>query len=228
MHHYLYLIVLISSIFVPFIFTFHKRLKFHHHFKFLAFGLILMLFIFIPWDIWFTEMGIWGFNEYYISGVYFFNLPLEECLFFICIPFCCIFTYHVVWTLSVDKSFKSMKNTSFILSIILFFAGVFWMDKLYTFYTFIGLSIVLLIAPFIINMKIFFKAFFILLIPFFIVNGLLTGSFIENQIVWYNDNHNLGIRLFTIPIEDVFYNCFMLLLVMIGYQKTLKLKEISG
>ena len=228
MHHYLYLIILISSIFVPFIFTFHKRLKFHHHFKFLAFGLILMLFIFIPWDIWFTEMGIWGFNEYYISGLYFFNLPLEECLFFICIPFCCIFTYHVVWTLSVDKSFKSMKNTSFILSIILFFAGVFWMDKLYTFYTFIGLSIVLLIAPFIVNMKIFFKAFFILLIPFFIVNGLLTGSFIENQIVWYNDNHNLGIRLFTIPIEDVFYNCFMLLLVMIGYQKTLKLKEISA
>ena len=228
MHHYLYLIILISSIFVPFIFTFHKRLKFHHHFKFLAFGLILMLFIFIPWDIWFTEIGIWGFNEYYISGVYFFNLPLEECLFFICIPFCCIFTYHVVWTLSVDKSFKSMKNTSFILSIILFFAGVFWMDKLYTFYTFIGLSIVLLVAPFIVNMKIFFKAFFILLIPFFIVNGLLTGSFIENQIVWYNDNHNLGIRLFTIPIEDVFYNCFMLLLVMIGYQKTLKLKEISG
>ena len=187
-----------------------------------------MLFIFIPWDIWFTEMGIWGFNEYYISGVYFFNLPLEECLFFIFIPFCCIFTYHVVWTLSVDKSFKSMKNTSFTLSIILFFAGVFWMDKLYTFYTFIGLSIVLLIAPFIVNMKIFFKAFFILLIPFFIVNGLLTGSFIENQIVWYNDNHNLGIRLFTIPIEDVFYNCFMLLLVMIGYQKTLKLKEISA
>lgn len=228
MHHYLYLIILISSIFVPFIFTFHKRLKFHHHFKFLAFGLILMLFIFIPWDIWFTEMGIWGFNEYYISGLYFLNLPLEECLFFICIPFCCIFTYHVVWTLSVDKSFKSMKNTSFILSIILFFAGVFWMDKLYTFYTFIGLSIVLLIAPFIVNMKIFFKAFFILLIPFFIVNGLLTGSFIENQIVWYNDNHNLGIRLFTIPIEDVFYNCFMLLLVMIGYQKTLKLKEISA
>ena len=96
------------------------------------------------------------------------------------------------------------------------------MDKLYTFYTFIGLSIVLLIAPFIINMKIFFQGFFYTIDSIFIVNGLLTGSFIENQIVWYNDNHNLGIRLFTIPIEDVFYNCFMLLLVMIGYQKTFK------
>ena len=123
MHHYLYLIILISSIFVPFIFTFHKRLKFHHHFKFLAFGLILMLFIFIPWDIWFTEMGIWGLMSIIFLD-YTFNLPLEECLFFICIPFCCIFTYHVVWTLSVDKSFKSMKNTSFILSIILFFWSI--------------------------------------------------------------------------------------------------------
>tara|TARA_Y200000002_G_scaffold381295_1_gene394947 strand:+ start:13912 stop:14475 length:564 start_codon:yes stop_codon:yes gene_type:complete len=186
-----------------------------------------MLSIFIPWDIWFTENGIWGFNEYYISGIYLLNLPLEECLFFICIPFCCIFTYHVVWTLSNDKSFDPMKNISFILSIILFGCGIFWMDKLYTFYTFIGLSIMLLIAPFTVNMKIFFKAFVILLVPFFIVNGLLTGSFIENQVVWYNDNHNLGIRLFTIPVEDIFYNCFMLLLVMIGYQKTLSFKKIT-
>ena len=182
MHHYLYLIILASSIFVPFIFTFHKRLSFHHHFKSLAFGLILMLSIFIPWDIWFTENGIWGFNEYYISGIYLLNLPLEECLFFICIPFCCIFTYHVVWTLSNDKSFNPMKNVSFIFSIILFGCGIFWIDKLYTFYTFIGLSIMLLIAPFTVNMKIFFKAFVILLVPFFIVNGLLTGSFIENQV----------------------------------------------
>lgn len=227
MHHYLYLIILASSIFVPFIFTFHKRLSFHHHFKSLSFGLILMLSIFIPWDIWFTENGIWGFNEYYISGIYLLNLPLEECLFFICIPFCCIFTYHVVWTLSNDKSFNPMKNVSFILSIILFSCGIFWMDKLYTFYTFIGLSIMLLIAPFTVNMKIFFKAFVILLVPFFIVNGLLTGSFIENQVVWYNDNHNLGIRLFTIPVEDIFYNCFMLLLVMIGYQKTLSIKKVT-
>ena len=186
-----------------------------------------LLSIFIPWDIWFTENGIWGFNEYYISGIYLLNLPLEECLFFICIPFCCIFTYHVVWTLSNDKSFNPMKNVSFILSIILFSCGIFWMDKLYTFYTFIGLSIMLLIAPFTVNMKIFFKAFVILLVPFFIVNGLLTGSFIENQVVWYNDNHNLGIRLFTIPVEDIFYNCFMLLLVMIGYQKTLSTKKVT-
>jgi len=45
----------------------------------------------------------------------------------------------------------------------------------------------------------------VMLIPFFIVNGILTGSFIENEVVWYNNSENLGVRLLTIPIEDTIY-----------------------
>jgi lycopene cyclase domain-containing protein len=56
----------------------------------------------------------------------------------------------------------------------------------------------------------FFITFLIILIPFFIVNGILTGSFIENEVVWYNNNENLNIRLFTIPMEDVVYAFNML------------------
>jgi lycopene cyclase domain-containing protein len=48
------------------------------------------------------------------------------------------------------------------------------------------------------------------LIPFFIVNGILTGSFIEVPIVSYDNLENLGIRLFTIPIEDIGYAFSML------------------
>ena len=51
-----------------------------------------------------------------------------------------------------------------------------------------------------------------ILIPFFIVNGLLTGSFIIDEIVWYNNNHNLGLRIGTIPIEDIFYGFSLLFL----------------
>jgi lycopene cyclase domain-containing protein len=44
--------------------------------------------------------------------------------------------------------------------------------------------------------------------PFLIVNGMLTAL----PVVEYNDAHTLGIRVFTIPLEDFFY--FFLLLIM--------------
>lgn len=41
---------------------------------------------------------------------------------------------------------------------------------------------------------------------------MLTGSLIDAPIVWYNDAENLGIRIFTIPVEDVFYGMGLVLL----------------
>jgi lycopene cyclase domain-containing protein len=54
-----------------------------------------------------------------------------------------------------------------------------------------------------------------MLIPFFIVNGILTGSFIDEPVVWYNNDENLGIRLFTIPVEDSVYAFTMILTVLV-------------
>ena len=50
-----------------------------------------------------------------------------------------------------------------------------------------------------------------MLVPFAIVNGVLTGSFIPGEVVWYNDSQNLGIRIATIPIEDFAYAFSMIL-----------------
>ena len=224
MEKYLYLIIEFFSIIIPLIYTFHSRLNFHKNFPSFLLGFLLMFFVFIPWDIWFTDIGIWGFNERYLSGLFLFGLPIEEYMFFFIIPYACIFTYHVVYTLSKPTSFNS-NIIIYVLSGLLLVIGVLYLEKRYTSITFISLSFLLVISKRFVNMTLFFKTFLFILIPFIIVNGLLTGSFIEEQVVWYNDDYNLGIRLGTIPIEDVFYGMEMLLLVSLFYQSNLRLKS---
>ena len=67
-----------------------------------------------------------------------------------------------------------------------------------------------------------------LLIPFFIVNGILTGTGIDEPVVWYNNAENLSIRILTIPIEDIFYG-FELIILTIYFQELFKIrfKEIE-
>ena len=64
----------------------------------------------------------------------------------------------------------------------------------------------------------FLPTFFIILLPFLLVNGILTGSFIEDQVVWYDNTENMGVRIFTIPVEDTMYALGMLLLVFVSME----------
>ena len=58
-------------------------------------------------------------------------------------------------------------------------------------------------------------AFLVAQFPFLIVNGILTGIATPEPVVWYSAYHIVGIRIFTIPVEDVFYN-FSMLIPIIG------------
>ncbi|TDL99172.1 MAG: hypothetical protein C4K58_07775 [Flavobacteriaceae bacterium] len=56
----------------------------------------------------------------------------------------------------------------------------------------------------------FTLSFPIILIPFVLVNGILTGAISPEPVVWYSPKEIIGIRCITIPIEDFAY-CFSLL-----------------
>ena len=61
----------------------------------------------------------------------------------------------------------------------------------------------------------FLVSYAICLIPFLIVNGFLTAI----PVVQYNDAENLGIRIYTIPFEDVFYGMLLILMNIVFYEK---------
>ncbi|CAM3481108.1 lycopene cyclase domain-containing protein [Aequorivita lipolytica] len=220
---HLYLLLDIASLSVPFLFSFHPKLKFYKLWKYFFPATFIMMAFFIPWDIIFTQNGIWGFNEMYLSGITIANLPLEEWLFFICIPYACLFTLYAFKNLLPKFSFSN-KVTAIVyysLQTVLIATLLYFYDRWYTAINF-GYAIVLLALVFNYKrecLKVFFPVFAILLIPFFIVNGFLTGSWIHEQVVWYNDAENLGIRVGTVPIEDSIYAMTMLLTIFVLMEK---------
>ncbi len=212
---YLYLTIDFLSIVFPFLFSFHSKAPFYRKWKYVWIAILLPAFVFILWDEAFTYLGVWGFNPTYVTGIYVGVLPIEEILFFICIPYACLFTYFTINHLvERDYLFPHQELISSALIIILLIFGIYHIDKWYTGTTFTLLSLALAFLMLKIKPRFmgrFYFAFGFILIPFLLVNGILTGSFIDGEVVWYNDKENLGLRLATIPFEDVFYGMLLLL-----------------
>lgn len=91
-----YMRVLILSGIVPFALSFWPALKFYCNLRSLFYSIGLMLIIFGGWDVFATYRGHWSFNPQGVWPVRIVNLPVEEVLFFVVIPFCCIFTWEAI------------------------------------------------------------------------------------------------------------------------------------
>jgi len=219
----LYLVLNIMSFLIPFLYSFESRMKYIKRWKAVFSAILLTAFFFIIWDIIFTKIGVWSFNPRYHSGIEFSGLPIEEWLFFICIPYASLFihyAFHYFYP-KVSLSDKTVRIIYWILMIILLPTIIFHYDRWYTVVNYSVLVLVLTYTVFKVPniLNTFFITFLIILIPFALVNGILTGSFIEEPVVMYNNAENLGIRLGTIPIEDLGYAFTMLLMSLVLINK---------
>ncbi|WP_316788601.1 lycopene cyclase domain-containing protein [Pedobacter frigoris] len=226
---YTYLLIDFFTIIVPFIFSFHPKLNFYKTWKAFFPAVILTGLIFILWDVYFTSIGVWGFSQQYLIGTKLWNLPIEEILFFFCIPYACVFTYHCL-DIFIQKTLNQKQEHALTLSFIICFAlvGFFAHDKIYTMVTFFGLSFILLLAKYLLRISWlakFYVIYGVLLLPFVIVNGLLTGTGLENPVVWYNEAEILGFRILTIPVEDVFYGMGLIFINLLLYKYFIALAE---
>lgn len=215
MKPYTYLIINILTIFFPVVLSFDKRVAFAKTWRYIWPGMAITGAVFLFWDVLFTIYGVWSFNDKYIIGLRFFGLPLEEILFFLTVPFACIFiyaclNYYVKWQLPQNAG-KGISITLMIVSLVLL---AIYHDRLYTAVTFALLPLVLLVTFKKNWLPRFYLAYLVSLLPFYIVNGLLTSI----PVVLYNNAQNMGIRVTTIPFEDHFYSMALLLMNIAFYE----------
>ncbi len=208
-----YLYLMLGTIIIPFILSFDKKVHFYKRWKFLTPSIVLPAIVFIVWDVFFTQDGIWYFSNEYTIGFQILHLPLEEWLFFLFVPYACIFVYDVIKYYWPKFNFpKTAKWITLIMILLCMALVIYFNDKKYTFVVSVMLMIILIPQLFISPAKgylfRFYSAYFVCLIPFLIVNGILTSL----PVVSYNDSENMHLRLLTIPLEDLMY--FLTLFLM--------------
>ena len=212
----LYLFLLILSFFFPFVLSFDRKVQFYRTWGSLFPSIFIIGAVYIAADILFVKMGIWGFNPVYHSQIVIKGLPIEEWLFFLVIPYSSIFIHYVFISyypqIILSDTVVKILTTSLIVIILVIIVLNF--DKAYTLFNFTMLLIALLLAT-VDKSKLlnsYFISFIIILIPFFMVNGILTGTLINKEVVWYNNTEIIGFRLLTVPIEDIGYAFSLILL----------------
>ena len=211
----LYLIILIVSLAGPLTLSFEKNLRLFKRWKYLLPAILITMLIFVLWDIFFTHFGYWYFNPIYNSGIYINKLPLEEYLFFIAIPYACAFSFYAVQfhfpKFKLNEQWTAV--LTFLIVALSLISSILNQDHIYAFVVSFVLPVVLLLSYYFAKevVQYYLIIYPILLIPFFIVNGILTGTGIEQAVFDYDPNAIVGIRVLSIPVEDMFYNFSLIL-----------------
>jgi len=221
-----YLALMVFTITFPLLRSFDHRFRYANQWKYLWQGGLATAVFFIAWDVYFTKIGVWSFNNDYVLGYYFLGLPVEEWSFFVCVPFSCVFIYECIgYYFKPDVGAKWSVPFMWVLIGLLTVVSVYNYDKWYTGVKLGTTALALLIHYWIFGKKYlgkFFVAYFFTLIPFLLVNGVLTYL----PVVSYNNAENLGIRikdlipvpLFNIPIEDSMYSLLLLIMNVSGLE----------
>jgi len=215
---YTYLLLNIFTIAIPLALSFDKKVQFWKKWKFLFPAIFITLIFFIIWDHFFTKEGIWGFNPDYLVGVWLLGLPLEEWLFFITVPYACVFIYESLNAYIKTDNLKSIATVvTFPLATLLIILALVFNDQAYTFYNFLFSGFFILLHWLLFRYKYlgrFLRAYLVHLIPFVVVNGVLTSI----PVVWYNNAENFSFRIGTIPVEDFIYSLLLLLMNITIYE----------
>lgn len=210
-----YLLVDLLYLGLPLLLCFSGPAPFYKKWRYLWISTLVTGFFFTMWSAAFTAGGVWEFNTARVIGWYVGNLPVEEVLFYICIPFAGVFIYHTLThVIERDYIYFHHELISSALSILLMVVGIYHLDKAVTGATFLGLGIFLAFQMIVLKPRYMSRFYFatpfiiLLLLPAY---AFLTGAFTVQLVVWHDAGETLDIDIGTLPLEALVYGWFLIL-----------------
>jgi lycopene cyclase domain-containing protein len=187
-------------------------------------AVIIPAVFFILWDQAVTGW-FWTFNPLYITSVNFFKLPIEEILFFLTVPWACLFLWVNIQNI---QSHNVTKNIYLIIILIVLSAVSLFLFRINLYYTasvFLVMSLILLVEVIIKSKVYLHKRFFLFMLLVFFLTLFFNGYLTARPVVLYNDSVKTNLNIFTVPIEDFIYGLALIFWVVIIYEKLTKPKS---
>lgn len=212
-----YLLLDISIILLPVLFSFERRVRYYSKFPSLFISILIIGTLYVLWDIMAHSRGDWAFNEVYLLGSRLLGIPLEEILFFIVVPYSCLFIYEVLNVFIKDHQFPIPQSAFAIAGLVCLGLSLLNYTRPYTrtvlAVCFLVLYMYLAIMPNVLRSKKFWLFIAITYFPFLIYNSILTAL----PVVTYNPKAIWGVRIGTIPIEDFLHSFSMISFYFLVY-----------
>ena len=212
-----YLTIILLTFLGPLLLSFDRRVHFYKKWGPLAASIVTIAPVYILWDAVAAHRGDWWFNDDFVSGVTILGLPLAEVLFFLVVPYACIFIYEVLLHYLGDSELPFVRWPYVMAAVVLVLLAALFIDQYYTatvlVFTAAFLYVAAVLYPGILRARAYWQYALVSLAPFLVVNYFLTSI----AIVLYNDEAIWGLKVTTIPLEDFIYNFSMLSLYLLVY-----------
>ncbi|MGB5288241.1 MAG: lycopene cyclase domain-containing protein [Ignavibacteriaceae bacterium] len=198
-----------------------------NHLKPMLIAITIPAIPFLLWDVFVTGTH-WHFNPEYVSGIKIINLPIEEILFFITVPFACLFT----WEMIIRRANEKQINMQW-LRLLLYLAlpaGIYFFSigKQYTGLTLSFIFLANLVDRFLKTNLLFDRRFYFYLLLIVIFTLIFNGYLTWRPVVTYGVGYQLDFRIITIPVEDFFYGISLLWMNTSLYTRMLKNSDASS
>lgn len=202
----------------PLAYSFEKNINFRQYWREAFGGIFGSLLVYVAWDSAVTNRH-WYFNAPYMLDFRFFKLPIEEWLFFITVPYACLFVREVLKLVVKNRIVRGLEwARAGMFALLPIGVLVFQSGKEYTGLVLIAFGVVAFLdrqlrTNTLLQTRTY--VFFAAVIGFTLIfNTYLTAR----PLLIYAPVYQLDFRIITIPIEDFGYGLTHIALCNIFYE----------